>query len=106
MADTGVAGGGHPAFARMVPSAADRLFVARGAAFGALPDNTGIAFERRQRTAGVGPLLQFVDMCMVQRMAAGTSFEQRARDVHHASGPLLVPQWRSAALAECADRTG
>src|SRR6476661_10738271 len=51
--------------------------------FRALPDHAGKAFERNQRLAGIGPLLQFLDRDVIERLAAGSAGEKRARDIHH-----------------------
>src|SRR5260370_36776791 len=39
----------------------------------ALPDHAGKAFQRHQRLARVGPLLQLLDGDMIERLAAGTA---------------------------------
>src|ERR1700737_3237283 len=51
--------------------------------FRALPDHTWEPLQRHQRLAGIGPLLQLLDRDMIERLAAGTAGEKRARDVHH-----------------------
>src|ERR1700730_3640398 len=51
--------------------------------FRALPHHAGKPFQRHQRLAGVGPLLQFLDGDMVERLPPGTAGEKRARNVYH-----------------------
>src|SRR5690348_1119026 len=69
----------------------------------ALPDHAGITLQRHQRLAGVGPLLQFLDREMIERLAAGAATEQRARDVHHVRrAGAFVEQRRAAGRAEAA----
>src|ERR1700737_5089138 len=67
----------------------------------ALPDHAGKAFQRHQRLAGVGPLLQLLDGDMIKRLPAGTAGKKRARDVHHMRRTrALIKQRRAASRAK------
>src|SRR6185312_527730 len=69
----------------------------------ALPDHAGIAFQRHQRLAGVGPFLQLLDGKVIERLAARAAREQGTRDVHHVRrAGALVEQRRAAGRAEAA----
>src|SRR6266436_7996013 len=71
--------------------------------FRALPDHTGKAFQGHQRLAGIGPLLQFLDRDVIERLAAGSAGKKRARDVHHVQRTrAFVSQRRAAMRAEAA----
>src|SRR5216683_6065604 len=71
--------------------------------FRALPDHAGKAFQGHQRLAGIGPLLQFLDRDVIERLAAGAAREQRARDVDHVRrAGTLVDERRAALRAEAA----
>src|SRR5689334_4819894 len=51
--------------------------------FRAVPDHTGIALQRHQRLAGVGPFLQFLDRDVIERLPSRAARKQRARDIDH-----------------------
>src|SRR5260370_12197002 len=57
----------------------------------ALPDHAGKTLQRHQRLAGIGPLLQFLDRDVIERLAARSAGKKRPRDSHHVppTGPLL-----------------
>src|SRR5665213_534623 len=89
-------------FRSIHPLMLDRLFLLR-----ALPDHAGKAFQRHQRLAGIGPVLQLLDRDVIERLPAGTAREQRARDVHHVRrARAFIEQRRAAAGAEAADGLG
>src|ERR1700681_3065337 len=66
--------------------------------FRALPDHAGKTFQRHQRLAGVGPLLQLLDGDVIERLTAGAAGEQRARDVHHVRRAGALVSKRCAAM--------
>src|SRR3981189_439039 len=71
--------------------------------FRALPDHAGKPFQRHQRLAGVGPLLQLLDRDVIERLPAGAAREQGAGDVHHVRrARAFVKQRRAAMRAEAA----
>src|SRR6266852_1093249 len=71
--------------------------------FRALPDHAGKAFQGHQRLAGIGPLLQFLDRDVIERLAAGSAGKKRARNVHHVRRTrALVTKRRAAMRAKAA----
>src|SRR5207245_6140334 len=73
--------------------------------FRALPDDTGIAGDKR--FARVGPILKLLDGHVVAGLAAGTAGEERPRDIDHMQRALaLVEQRRAAPGTEAAGRFG
>src|SRR6476661_6601374 len=71
--------------------------------FRALPDHAGKTLQRHQGLAGIGPLLQFPDRDVIERLAAGAARKKRARDVHHVRRTgAFVKQRRAAVCAEAA----
>src|SRR6185436_16881079 len=69
--------------------------------FRALPDHAGISLQRRQRFAGVGPFLQFLDRNMIERLPPGAARKQRAGNVDHVGRARpLINNRRAAARAE------
>src|SRR5437016_12093151 len=70
----------------------------------ALPDHAGKTFQRHQRLAGIGPLLQFLDRDVIERLAAGAAGEKRARDVHHVRRTRALVSKRRAAMRAKAAR--
>jgi hypothetical protein len=74
---------------------------------GTLPDDARKSFERDERLAGIGPVLQLLNAEVIQRLPAGAAQEQRARNVDHVGrARALVDQRRSAAAAEAAHPAG
>src|SRR5205823_14469595 len=52
---------------------------------------------------GIGPLLQFLDSDVIERLPAGTARKERTRDVHHMRRTRpFVKQRRAASAAEAA----
>src|SRR4051794_6075650 len=51
--------------------------------FRALPDHAGKTLQRHQRRAGIGPFLQLLDRDVIERLPAGATRKQRARNVDH-----------------------
>src|SRR5713226_5913870 len=71
--------------------------------FRTLPDHAGKTLQRHQRLARIGPLLQFLDRDVIERLAAGSAGKKRARDVHHVRRTrALVSKRRAAMRAEAA----
>src|SRR5437868_11999644 len=69
--------------------------------FRALPHHPRKTFQRHQRLAGIGPLLQFFDRDVIERLPAGAPRKQRARDVDHVRRTrTFVTERRAAVLAE------
>src|SRR3981081_3103613 len=69
--------------------------------FRALPHHAGKTLQRRQRLAGIGPLLQLFDGNMVERLPPGAAMEKRARDVDHMRRTrALIEQRRTASRAK------
>jgi hypothetical protein len=65
----------------------------------------GIAFERNQRLAGIGPVLHLFDADVVNRLTAGAALKESARNVDHVPrGGALVDQGRAAASTKAAHR--
>src|SRR5262249_15691901 len=66
----------------------------------------GIALKRNQRLADVGPVLQFFDGDVVNRLTASAALKERARNVDHVPrASALVDQGRAAAPTKAAHRT-
>src|SRR5438105_6581672 len=81
-------------FERVVPGDTPLLFRA-------LPHHPRKTFQRHQRLAGIGPLLQFFDRDVIERLPAGAPRKQRARDVDHVRRTrTFVTERRAAVLAE------
>src|SRR5712691_1733198 len=80
--------------------------VARAPArFRAFPDDTGIALKGDKPVACVGPILKFLDGHVIAGLAAGTTGEERPRDIDHMRRVLaLVEQRRAAPGAEASGR--
>src|ERR1700680_2006212 len=71
--------------------------------FRTLPDDAGKPFQRHQRLAGVGPLLQLLDRDVIERLPAGATQEQGGGGVHHVRrARAFVKQRRAAMRAEAA----
>ena len=65
----------------------------------------GIAFERYQPLAHIGPVPQLLDAEMIARLAPGALLEEGARHIDHLRGMRrLVEERCAAALAEAARR--
>jgi|SRR5271166_1718264 len=73
--------------------------------FRALPDDTGIALEGDKGFARVSPILKLLDGHVVAGLAAGTTGEERPRDIDHVQGALaLIEQRRAAPGTEASAR--
>src|SRR3954447_7223984 len=73
-----------PRLKHLLATELERVFAASALLlFRALPDHAGKALQRHQRLAGIGPFLKLFDRDVIERLAAGTLLEQRARDVDH-----------------------
>src|SRR6516225_7591495 len=72
---------------------------------GSLAEHTGIALERNQRLAGMGPVLHLFDGDVVDRLTAGAALKESARNVDHVPrAGALVDQGRAAAATKAAHR--
>src|SRR5215471_9228029 len=82
--------------------------VARAPArFRAFPDDTGITLEGNQPFASIGPILKLGDSHVIAGLAAGTTGEERPRDIDHVRRTLaLVEQRRAAPGTEASGRFG
>src|SRR6516165_7212940 len=63
----------------------------------ALPHHARKTLERHQRLTGVGPFLQFLDRDVIERLPAGSTAKQRARDVDHVRRARAFVNHRRAA---------
>src|SRR5262245_17330833 len=69
----------------------------------ALDHHARVSFERSERGAEIGPVLQLLDTDVILRITAGASGKQCARYVDHLGRPLAnIHQRRAAAFAEAA----
>src|SRR5262249_7348843 len=72
---------------------------------GSLAEHAGIALERNQRLAGIGPVLHLFDGDVVNRLTAGAALKESARNVDHVPrAGALVDQGRAAAATKAAHR--
>src|SRR5215468_2871626 len=72
---------------------------------GSLAEHAGIALERNQRLAGIGPVLHLFDGDVVNRLAAGAALKESARNVDHVGrAGALVDQGCAAAPTKAAHR--
>src|SRR5262249_16347315 len=72
---------------------------------GSLAEHAGIALERNQRLAGIGPVLHLFDGDVVNRLTAGAALKESARNVDHVPrAGALVDQGRAAAPTKAAHR--
>src|SRR5258705_12577168 len=63
----------------------------------ALPDHARKTLQRHQRLAGIGPLLQFLDGDMIERLAGGSAGKKRGRDGSQMRPSAAVASKRTAA---------
>src|SRR5215467_9253824 len=72
---------------------------------GSLAEHAGIALERNQRLAGMGPVLHLFDGDVVNRLTTGAALKESARNVDHMPrAHALVDQGRAAAPTKAAHR--